>query len=500
MKQDFKILARHFVVYGVSIYLSKLVGFFMIPIYTSYLTPADYGVLELLDLTMYVFAMLVGMGISNSVIRFYVDCKSEREKAEVISTAFWYLTALAICAGAIMITLSKPIASFIFESGNESSFNLEQLAYFLRIITCSQVLEMIAIVGIANLQAEKKSIVFMTLSVSKFVVAVSLNILFIVGMGLGVKGILYSGFITGATSLIAIIFIIKNRLGLYLSKGMARQMIKYGAPLIVSTLSMFVIHYSDRFFLERFIGLDKVGLYSLSYRFAMILPALFYAPFSMIWNTQMFVLYKKGDEGRKMINFLNRYILIGSLMIIIPFALGIKEVVIVMADVKFHEAYKVVPVLLIAFLFIGLSATSSVGTYFAKKTIYRGLATGYGAFVALVGNYYLINLYGYWGAVIATVMAFFVRYIALSLYSQKYYKLDYSFSFYARSILAAGIAYLLGTVISVDNIYAAFILKTSIGLLAYLILLWIMRVIGKYEIEALKTVCRFLLKRVLRNQ
>jgi len=483
MKQDFKILIRHSITYGASIYLTKLIGFFMIPIYTSYLTPADYGVLELLDLIMYVVGMMIGLGIGNAVIRFYSDCSTPREKAQVISTAFYSILAMGIVVNGFLVLLSAPIANLVFHSG-ESTRTMAQLADFVKIVAVSGILDIISSVGVAYLQAEKKSTAYTVASVGRFLVAVSLNILFIVGFELGVLGVLYSQVISNILYLTTIITITRRQLTWTFSKPLAREMIHYGSPLIASTLSMFIIHFSSRFFIERFAGLSVLGIFSLGYKFALVLPALLYAPFELIWNSQMFDLYKKGDEGRQTVNYYHKYILVFSLLFVTGYSLAVRDVIFIMADPKFHAAYKIVPVLLFGFVFIGLSSISSAGLFFVKKTLYRGLGNIYGAIVALAGYYFLIGWLGYWGAVITTVLAFAVRYVALSIYSQRYYPLIFDIRLYLKLIPTVAVPYLAGSMIDIDNHILSLIARGGVGVLLFLAIAILLRVFNRYEIAA----------------
>ncbi|MCP4567740.1 MAG: oligosaccharide flippase family protein [FCB group bacterium] len=489
MKQDFKILVKHFITYGIGVYLTKLIGFFMIPIYTAYLTPADYGVLELLDLSMYVVGMFVGMGITNSIIRFYSDCETEDDKNSTISTAFFYVLIVSLCVNSLLIFFSSSISQLIFHSG-ESTYSQEQLSFFVKIVATSGVMDILAVVGTALLQAEKRSRLFTIISITRFTISVSLNIIFIVGLGLGVAGVLYSQIISSFVAFACMMFVLRRRLRPSISVARAKEMLKYGAPLVISTFSMFIIHFSDRFFLERFSGLSVLGVYSLSYKFALILPALFYGPFEMIWNTQMFDLYKKGEEGRRTINYIHKYILVFSLLFITAYALCVKDLIFIMADPKFHEAYRVVPVLLLAFLFIGLASISSAGIFFVKKTLYRGLANIYGAAVALAGYWFLIRLYGYWGAVITTLLAFLVRYIALSIYSQRFYRLEYSFLLYFRVAVATGTSYLAGSMISLDNNYLSLLARGAAGLILFMIMALALKIFSRYELDAFRSILK----------
>ena len=79
-----KNIARHSLIYGVADILNRSIGFLLIPLYTHYLTPADYGTLELLDLTSYIVGMLAAMGVSNSVVRFYYEFSDQEKKDQPV--------------------------------------------------------------------------------------------------------------------------------------------------------------------------------------------------------------------------------------------------------------------------------------------------------------------------------------------------------------------------------------------------------------------------------
>ena len=81
---------RHALVYGAASLTTSLIGFLMIPVYTRYLSPADYGVLELLQLASNVISIIMAIGFSGAVLRFYFQHDSEDDRREVVSTATFY--------------------------------------------------------------------------------------------------------------------------------------------------------------------------------------------------------------------------------------------------------------------------------------------------------------------------------------------------------------------------------------------------------------------------
>jgi O-antigen/teichoic acid export membrane protein len=99
--QEIKHLSKHAVTYGISTVLSRAIGFVMIPIYTRYLSPSDYGVLEILELAMNLLSIIVGVGLADAVARFFYLYETEEGKSEVVSSALILLSLLTGITGAI---------------------------------------------------------------------------------------------------------------------------------------------------------------------------------------------------------------------------------------------------------------------------------------------------------------------------------------------------------------------------------------------------------------
>src|SRR5262245_33413621 len=107
---EIRTLGRHAAIYGLGTVLAKLASFIMLPIYTRYLTPADYGVLELLSMTIDLIGMLTGMTLTASVFPFYTEARSSGKEKEVMTTAAIGVTALAVVTAGVGM-LASPLLS-----------------------------------------------------------------------------------------------------------------------------------------------------------------------------------------------------------------------------------------------------------------------------------------------------------------------------------------------------------------------------------------------------
>ncbi|MCJ7751829.1 MAG: oligosaccharide flippase family protein, partial [Armatimonadetes bacterium] len=264
--KEIKGVAKHALIYGGGIVISKAVGFVMVPLYTRVLTPADYGLLELLTRGAEVAAIVLTLGFSTSVLRFYYDFKSEQDRNAVISSALVFSALVALVATVPLAAFSEQLSRLFLGTPDHRLFVL--------LLVFANLFELTCIVPMALLRAREESMLYTAVSISRLVLSLGLNIGLVAVLRLGVLGVLYSGLISGALTAIWLVALSVRKTGLSFSFAKIKPMLIYGLPLVPATLGMFILHSADRFFLSAYAGLDQVGLYALSYRFAMMLPVL----------------------------------------------------------------------------------------------------------------------------------------------------------------------------------------------------------------------------------
>ena len=163
-----KNLAKHSILYGLSDILSRAIGFVLIPLYTHYLTPSDYGTLELLDLTSYIIGLFLAMGIAQSVVRFYYEFESKEKRHQVISVALislWIVSAIVL---AILFFNSRFISNLVFKSGD--------YYHMFNIIFITMVVGLSNEIPLTVLRIEEKSGLYVIISISKLTISLTLNI------------------------------------------------------------------------------------------------------------------------------------------------------------------------------------------------------------------------------------------------------------------------------------------------------------------------------------
>src|SRR5512141_2230581 len=96
-------LGRDTAIYSLGVVLARAVSFFMLPVYTRYLTTSDYGVLSLLDMTVEIASILFVAGVTAGMSLFYYQTTDEYERGTIIRTGYMVEVLLGFVAGAIIM-------------------------------------------------------------------------------------------------------------------------------------------------------------------------------------------------------------------------------------------------------------------------------------------------------------------------------------------------------------------------------------------------------------
>jgi len=477
MFSDIKSLIKHGSIYTIGNILSKIASFILIPIYTNYLTPSEYGTLELLDLTINMIATVLGMGMAAAVMRYYYKYDDKKSKNLVISSALIGIITLMGLISVICITFSPLFSKIIFSS--------DQYTYFFRIMFLTMFLHSGIGMSMVFLRAKLKSGTFITINIIKLIIQLSLNIYFLVALGLGVLGVLYSGLIASFILCSYLLISTFRETGIKFSFGSYKLLLKFGVPLIIADFSIFLMTYADRYFLNYFCDLTMVGIYSLAYKFGMLVSVLFGGPFWAIWSAKMFE-FAKQDNAKDIFSKVMIYFLMGSLTISMALSILTKDVLRLMANSSYWSAYKIVPLISTSYVLVGFIGIAGAGILIKGETKYKALSTFAAMIINIILNILFIPKWGGFGAAIATLISFGVRLIIDFYYSQKLFYINYNWK---KIILMTGIYLFLILAaynIEINNITISIVTNILI-LFTFPILMYILGIIVPEEKEIIKS-------------
>jgi O-antigen/teichoic acid export membrane protein len=444
MGTDLRKTFGHASIYTIGIIVSRAVSFVMLPIYTHYLTPGDYGILELLEMTTDIVTTLTALGIHNGLFKFYYAYEKEQDKNELISTIFIIVMSTFLFSSALGVSYSSSISRIVFGS--------DKYSYFVTISFVNMFLQFLVLMCLSFLRVKYKSRLFVLISVVQLSIQLSLNIVFIVVLDMKVLGVLYGTMISSFVVGICMVYYTLRNVGVHFSKEKAIELIKFGTPFVFTGLGTFILTFSDRYFLNYYRNISDVGIYSLGYKFGFVLMTFPVLPLFNIWMVQRFDLVRKDGYERVFNKFLSWFVIV-TLTAVLAITLISRDLLRIMSSQPFWDAYRIIPIILMAYFFQACTDVFNFGIYHTGKTRHIAFSTMLSAGVIIGLSFLLIPSHGMYGAAWATLIAFSARLIYIYVASQKLFRIRYKLG---KPILTLCIATLMIIIYVTSNSLAFF--------------------------------------------
>lgn len=391
--------ARQTGTYMVTMLLGRMAGFFLLPVYTRKMPPADYGALEIIDLSSMILSTVLALGIAgDAFFYFYAAAQSGEDRRRVFSTMMG-IGLLLGAAGGVAMFLSAPWLSIALLKSAQYSGGI-------RIAAVAFLFGPALDLSLCLLRAEGRSGTFAAISLIRLFGTIALNLILLLGFGLGINAILASNAVVSGLLVAGLIvrMVYQGELGWHTDAALGVRIARYSTPLGVSGLALLAVHYGDRYFLTRTCTLAEVGLYSLAYKLGMLVSQL-NLPFQMFWRAQMYSLSKGRDavethaKAFKYFSYFFIYIGLGF------FVLG-QDLVYIAADRSFWDAARYVPWVALSYVFFSLERQLHSSFLQAGKTRVVMANTLVSAAFCLVCYATLIPRLRVWGAVLSTLLTF----------------------------------------------------------------------------------------------
>jgi O-antigen/teichoic acid export membrane protein len=472
-------LFRHVAVYGLGQIIGKLVAFLLIPLFTHYLSKADFGIMEILNQTSTLLGIALGLGVANAVTRFYYSTENQYDRKVIVSTGMFF----GVAAGTFVLVscwLKAPLfAKLLLGAGDQTGATLIRLAATTLFFTfCADI-------GWTYLQTTQRSMLYVVVSQAFLLSSVAFNIYLVVIRKMAVVGVFWSSVLaSGAVAILLLSVTIRN-VGMHFSTATLRKLLLFGAPLTPAWVGAFVMNFSDRFVLQHFRGLQEVGVYSVGYKFGFIVSLLVVQPFIMIWEPKAYEIAAKQNAHQvfpKIFTVYSTLLIFLGLVISVP----IREVFELMIDRKFFVAYELVPVVAFAYVAQGVGRFNEAALLIRNKTHMLAAIGVLSAAACIVANLIFIGLWGMWGGAISTFVTFMLFALASFFYAQRHYHISHDIKTFRRVCIAAGIVLVTAFLIPGGWSLWLRIPAKLLLLCVFVIALWKMGVIGSEELHEIR--------------
>ena len=445
----------------------------MLPIYTRYLTPADYGILALTAIFSILFGILMTLQLHGAIARFYVEYKGDDLKKFLgtISIAIFIISLF----GTLLLLMIGPIVFGVL------NYSVPFYPYIF-IAILNTFLGTFAVAPLAILRIQEKPFLILLITILSTAIGVSLTLYFLVWLGRGVLGVLEATFCSSLllNLLFFIPFTVKNIKFSFSLKNL-KEALSFSLPLIPHGLSGYVFIYSDRLILERFVPLGPIGLYNLGDNISKVM----WMGVNSFNNASVPYFMKLSKNNPNSKEIYSEIITVWAVLVAFA-ALGIslfsKEIIEIMTTPAFYDAYKVVPILVLAYVFRGLYCFPINGLFYAKKTKIIPIVTISAALTNVALNFLWIPKYGIIGAAWATAAAFGVTVVLAYYFSYKYYPLIYEYGKLLKVFGSGLVIFLITWYIAPTPMLYSILIKLF-ALLIFLISIFIFRIITIEQVK-----------------
>ncbi|MCB9252301.1 MAG: oligosaccharide flippase family protein [Flavobacteriales bacterium] len=363
----------------------RIVSFFLIPVYTQYLSPDDYGIVELCGSLGLVIMTLMRLGIPGSVSRFYFDHKdNEQELKNYVTTVHHFLVFASLAVGSIVAVL------FYFFSENITPGLL--FFPFVVIVLINSAFSANSDLQRRLLQSSEQSRYSAVLSIFTAFFGIATAILFVVGFKMGALGILYSQLITTFIFFIQAQFFLKKYTNGKFNRPMLKSSVKYGIHTLPHLLFILLAPFLSKIILVKYASIAALGIYSLASRFVQPLQLL-YTAFNQSYTPIYYSMRKEGVNVER-INAYSRLIWVASCILFMGTMFILPPLIPLITPPRFHASAALVPLLSSGFIWMIIYFLASIDLFYTKQNKYMGIITLGGIITNVAITLIFVNPYG----------------------------------------------------------------------------------------------------------
>ena len=403
-------LMKNTVILSVGQIIPKLIAIFVLPLLTTFLTKKEYGMYELtLSVASFIIPLL-SIQIQQGVFRFLIDSDSDKES--IITTSFCFVLLMFI------LSLVPIVLSWVLYCDDIMLAILFWLAYLAEVLLnwAGQVTR-----GLGdNIKYSISYIIYSSVYILMLLVFLFLK------KSLDVKNVIFS--MICAYFISFCFLIIKMKINSYYSISRVavktlKNLLGYSAPMVISSMALWVVNLSDRFFVSGMLGIEMTAIYSVANK----IPNLFnsvYNIFNLAWteNTSKLTIKEKKD-GYYSIFFKEFYqVIVGMIILLITVSPLLFRILI---NNQYKDGYW-----LMSWLFVGVffsSLVSFFGSIYVgeKRTKDVGISSAIGAVINVLINWFLMEKGGVVIAAVSTIISYFIIYVYRAVDVQRYVYIKY---------------------------------------------------------------------------
>ncbi len=468
-------------IYGLSTIASRILNFFLTPVYTTVYAPKAYGIFT----TMYAWASVLNafmaFGMETTFFR-YIN-KKEGQKEQVYSNAFFLIVFLACCFIGFAFLFLKPIAAWMQEG---KSVPIEDYISYIKYFIFILALDALSVIPFARVRAEGKAVRYALIKFTNIASFIALNLFFLFAIPFIIKEnwLLANWFSTwyraewigyvfisnliasGLTFLLLLPEILK--LQFKVNRTLLIDMFSYSWPILIANLSFIINENSDKIFLEKLLPAEiserEVGIYGACAKLAVFL-SIFINAFRL-GAEPFFFNTSKNKDAKETYAVIMSYFVIALALVYVGLVANIGVLKYFIGQ-SYWEGIYVVPILLLGYLNLGIYMNLSIWYKLSDQTKYGLYISGIGALATIVLNVAFIPKFGFVASAWISLCVYTLMMLLSYIWGQKHYPIPYRIKKDLLYIVLATVLVYISFSIFKQNIFVGNILFVSFGIFVF---------------------------------
>jgi O-antigen/teichoic acid export membrane protein len=408
--RELKGLGKSSLIYGLGGVLNRFIGFLLLPVFTSYLTPTEYGISAMLGWISFVVAPVFSLGFGAAMGICYFDGNDPRRKENTVWTSFVVLALSSAVLSIIAVFLPKTISLVAFRTPE-----------YHHLVTLGLLAAAAANISTPfplYLQFEKRARLYVILNTISTLLSIGFSILLVVVLRRGILGLVEAGLIGSIISSCIIALPAISSIRFKLSRSVAKEMLRHGVPLIPTFAFLFVMMHANKYILQWEHGLGALGIYNIGFGFGTVMM-IFVSAFTTAWYAYFMEFMDKPRETPILFGRILTYYILGFGTLTLAFFLVARPVVYFMTKAPFHDSYRVVGMIAGANFLSGVFSILVSTIYFAKKLKHVTLIQMISASICVGVSFPLIMKYGMVGAALSVFIGYLMMAFATHFWNTR---------------------------------------------------------------------------------
>jgi len=422
-------LVRDSTVYLAGAVVIGLGNFVLVPLYTRFLTPADFGAYALVEISLLITVTVTQLGLGTTYLRWYAETEPAH-RGEILASSVAAASLAAAIAGFALAEIVRGPLGGEWLAGHRLDAWLLWPVVFLR--TCEAIF-------LSSLQAAQRPFAYGVSAVTRLLGLVAAGYWFVAVHREGVVGVL-RGWVVGdaACVLVLLVFCLPN-MRLRVRWHLLRAMLRYGLPLVWSALMGLLLDASGRYILAHFQNLTEVARYAVGVKITNILAMGFLQPFGNAWAGAVFPISHRPNAPITYTKIIGYALVVAALLAALIILFG-PLVIRVFAGSAYTSVQRFLPWLLLPVIFRLLEYWSSLPIYLQYKTHWLGPLATAEMLLCVLLNYFLVPRFGALGAALAWTAALAGGIAAMTLIGRRCYALPFDWRTFGFAASLWGIA------------------------------------------------------------